>query len=561
MKKFLWIIAIAAIGGGLYLYGNHLRVWVKTIAMGPGESSGEWFVSNDYLAPDYTRSFFGREVDLANLQGLEADGWRAFLRADQGSALAPYDLFVNLETANDDDLFIGNRNMAALRYISSPKSDSNPDALPIGFSKTEHAWKGEYYAGLTCAACHSGLITQGGTTLFVLGGATMADFEGMTEGLSEALNATLKDDAKFDRLADRMGYDDPTGRADLRTVVQTTADEANARVKINATEHAYGFGRVDAVGQIYNQTTAVNLDIKENIGDANAPVSYPFLWGSSQSHVVQWTGFAPNFLPAGVLLRNAGEVLGVFGRIDLEDRSEPLRLGRPSSVNVLRLGDLGDWVNRLEPPAWPEDTLGEIDADKAAAGKKIYADLCVSCHELVTPFQTYRAKLIAAEKIGTDPLTVRNSLAKGVNKHGHSRLKLIMAIEQAFEAVAYHPSDALAASKKEALADKIGLPGFDTYKARPLNGIWASPPYLHNGSVPSLAALLLPAHERPKSFTLGWWEFDPENVGYQAYEGDDAFLFDTSLPGNGNQGHEGADMGTHLSPQERAALVEYLKTL
>lgn len=68
------------------------------------------------------------------------------------------------------------------------------------------------------------------------------------------------------------------------------------------------------------------------------------------------------------------------------------------------------------------------------------------------------------------------------------------------------------------------------YIARPLNGIWATAPYLHNGSVPSLYDLLLPQEQRPTTFYTGSHEFDPSRVGYLTAPGpDNAFLFDTHL--------------------------------
>ncbi len=98
-------------------------------------------------------------------------------------------------------------------------------------------------------------------------------------------------------------------------------------------------------------------------------------------------------------------------------------------------------------------------------------------------------------------------------------------------------------------------------------------PYLHNGSVPSLYALLLPAKDRPQTFHVGTWEFDPEHVGYETTGGSwhdlkdpripegesvGAFTFDTRDLGNSNAGHE---YGTDLSEDDRQALLEYLKTL
>jgi len=96
------------------------------------------------------------------------------------------------------------------------------------------------------------------------------------------------------------------------------------------------------------------------------------------------------------------------------------------------------------------------------------------------------------------------------------------------------------------------------YRARPLNGIWATPPYLHNGSVPNLYQVLLPPEQRSKLFYVGNREFDPRNVGFEFGFAPGAFKLDTSISGNSNQGHT---YGTNLSDAERWDLVEYLKSL
>jgi cytochrome c1 len=96
------------------------------------------------------------------------------------------------------------------------------------------------------------------------------------------------------------------------------------------------------------------------------------------------------------------------------------------------------------------------------------------------------------------------------------------------------------------------------YRARPLDGIWATAPYLHNGSVPTLADLLKPPAQRPRTFHVGDCEIDPVNVGCVAAERSGAFLFDTTKPGNLNTGHE---YGTSLGEADRMALLEYLKSL
>jgi RoxA-like, cytochrome c-like len=99
------------------------------------------------------------------------------------------------------------------------------------------------------------------------------------------------------------------------------------------------------------------------------------------------------------------------------------------------------------------------------------------------------------------------------------------------------------------------------YQAVLLDGLWLRAPYLHNGSVPSLTDLLAPLEDRPKKFLRGYDVYDPVKVGFVS-EGTEAqrvgFEYDTSLAGNSNQGHT---FGTQLSPDDKRALIEFLKTL
>jgi len=122
------------------------------------------------------------------------------------------------------------------------------------------------------------------------------------------------------------------------------------------------------------------------------------------------------------------------------------------------------------------------------------------------------------------------------------------------------------------------------YKARPLNGVWATAPFLHNGSVPTIMDVLSPPQERPTYVKLGAIGFDPVNVGLVQdeelevpddgrYDDDGYFILDTSLPGNSNRGHEFSSewdpnkhylnqkrgvIGPELTPEERLALIEFI---
>ncbi len=249
-----------------------------------------------------------------------------------------------------------------------------------------------------------------------------------------------------------------------------------------------------------------------------------------------------------------------------------------------------------------------FDEERVERGKVLYARLCESCHEVIDREDWDRkviAKMSSLRKVRTDPAMARNGvgyLGKSGNfEHTYQGAGVGPVIVETNAPVA----EILTAATKGVLATpdpdkwffqrwaewayvlvmsfadnsikssvKKGDYDPDTtaepyrsllaYKARSLNGIWATAPYLHNGSVPTLYDLLLPAKTddggaaRPAKFLVGAREFDPEKVGFVS-DGYDGFVFDTSKRGNRNTGHEyGAGK---LSHDERLDLLEYLKTL
>jgi hypothetical protein len=102
------------------------------------------------------------------------------------------------------------------------------------------------------------------------------------------------------------------------------------------------------------------------------------------------------------------------------------------------------------------------------------------------------------------------------------------------------------------------------YVAETLDGLWLRAPYLHNGSVPTLADLLEGPQNRPKAFVRGGEVLDPNRGGFVAPSCDPSrpekgvFCFDTTLPGNANSGHV---YGADLTAADKADLLAYLMTL
>jgi mono/diheme cytochrome c family protein len=507
-----------------------------------------------------------------------------YYHADQGSALMPYDTLVHLEQAGSDQPFIHPEHLARFRLLTQHKTPNNPDALPVGFAR--HGDK----VGLTCAACHTGQINYRGTAMRIDGAPALADISGFLRAVKEALAATLADEAKLGRFAAAVpgGGKDSAHREAARKSLTQTLRWFESYETANHSSTVEGFGRLDAVGRIVNQVIRFTSDPK-NSAEPNAPTSFPLLWDAPRHDYVQWIGFSPNS-GAGSVGRNVGEVIGVYGQIEVKhyETEQEARKGYPSSIEANELVAMEETLRNLKSPRWPEQILPPIDRELAARGESLYQANCVSCHALIDrddPKRSVVAMITGIDVVGTDETSARNlvtaraptgvlegAISPSGEKYGSEASALTLLADLVTRALAAKPDAAVKATVNAKVhglektakqgnhaqnSDKDPTADLMSYKARPLNGIWASSPYLHNGSVPTLYDLLLPPSERPRTFSVGRWEYDPKKVGYVS-DGQVPFVVDTRVTGNSNRGHE---YGVTLPDADRWALVEYLKTL
>ena len=188
---------------------------------------------------------------------------------------------------------------------------------------------------------------------------------------------------------------------------------------------------------------------------------------------------------------------------------------------------------------------GPVDRLLANAGEKVFNETCASCHGTYGTSPTYPNLRSPLDEIGTDPVRLTALPVEGRKKYAVSWF-------------AHHGET----DEQTTVVDPDG------YVAPPLDGIWASPPYLHNGSVPTLWALLNP-EERPKIWRRVSDEMDHEQVGFQIEVVDRIPLtqtdvavrrqyFDTQRFGKSNEGHRFPES---LTEDQRRAVLEYLKTL
>lgn len=518
--------------------------------------------------PDTT----GRVVNLAQNWSEQQQQW--FWFTSQGSRILPYDWYLALEQAGNTELFRSDAHMDELRFLLEKPSAANPDGLPVGFAKDTDG-KGGAWVGLTCSACHTGQVNYKGTMMRIDGAPTLADHFRFSDELVAALQATAADDAKFERFARKVlgqGYI-PESAQKLREELRGTAGILGTRQSKDRPAHPYGYARLDAFGAIFNQVLGADINVPENYLPANAPVSFPFIWDTPQSDLVQWNGSAPN-AGFGPLARNVGEILGVYGTVSVQPANGP---GYPSSARIIALGELEKSLDDLWSPLWPAEILPAIDTAKAAQGQPLFQQHCAQCHALIdrtSPQRRITAVMTPVGELGTDPTMADNFVSRtgktGILK-GHKVLPVIgptfgeeatgfQILENvAVGAILGQKADSIEAGIDEYVNVKRART-FDprSYKARSLNGIWATAPFLHNGSVPNLWQLLQPADQRVKEFYVGSREFDPVNVGLDTAPYPGGYKFDTTLPSNSNAGH---NYGTTLTDDQKWALVEYLKSL
>jgi hypothetical protein len=209
--------------------------------------------------------------------------------------------------------------------------------------------------------------------------------------------------------------------------------------------------------------------------------------------------------------------------------------------------DIQAYILSLRPPKYPFP----IDADIAARGELIFRRTCSRCHGTYGEQWTYPNKIVPIDVIGTDRNRFEGFAAQVGRHYNESWF--------AHERSGWFGDDYLARAT-------VG------YQAPPLDGIWATAPYFHNGSVPTVYHVLN-SKARPKIYTRSYRTdkdaYDPVHLGWKIHvlgHGADPRLpaierrkvYDTTLPGRGNGGHT---FGGNLNDEERMAVIEYLKTL
>ncbi|WP_299656383.1 hypothetical protein [uncultured Jannaschia sp.] len=376
--------------------------------------------------------------------------------------------------------------------------------VPVGISVRRIGVK---RVGFNCATCHSAEVEVEGVPHTILGAPSAGiDLQSYVRFIAEAAGSDrLTADSVIESAADAGRPFGLAGRLLVRHVlVPSIKGRAGSLVEAFAWMDAkpdHGPGRTDA-GNGWRQTWGLNPGGDARVGT----VDHPAVW-RQRDRLGGWFHWDGN-------------------NDSLTERNYSAALAGGATDWLLQrkaIARISDWLMDLPAPPHPTP----IDPVLAQRGEVVWREVgCGTCHEVGGE---RIGQVTDLSELGTDP--------ERADLFDEEFVELFDTVGEGYswQFTHYRPTNG--------------------YTNSPLDGIWVRAPYLHNGSVPTLRALLSQPEERPDTFVRGCTSYDPNAVGFVCDEG---FTFDTSLVGNANTGHT---WGTDLADDDKSALIEYLKTL
>ena len=248
------------------------------------------------------------------------------------------------------------------------------------------------------------------------------------------------------------------------------------------------------------------------------PSDVPAWWLLKKKHAMFYNGFGRG---------DFGKFLMASNLLTVNDTAESREVDS-------HFNDVLSYIYSLQPPKYPKP----INTKLAKEGAIVYTTNCSKCHGKYGADQSYPNLLIPEAVVQTDSMLFKSN---------YQNPQFVNWFNSSWFAQSDHPAR---------------LEPFNGYIAPPLDGIWATAPYLHNGSVPTLEGVLN-SKLRPAYWQRNFDnpEYDYEKLSWHFSAAGTAqgnLVYNTSLPGYGNYGHY---FGDKLTDKERKAVVEYMKTL
>ena len=420
------------------------------------------------------------------------------------------------------------RDYSVFGFLYETDPDGRRKDLPIGISR--RTVYGIELGWLNCAVCHTGTVRERpGDPPRVIAGMPSNNldlYRFVQFILSMADDPRMEADSLIPAMEKSGTHLDWLDRLIWRVVIipriQTTLEERRARLApLLAAQSPWGPGRVDTFNPyklIQFNMHADSLSVAERVGTSDFPAI--FNQAPREGMHLHWDGNNTSLAE-----RNLSAALGAG--VSEQTAVHP---------NIERVAS---WLMTLPSPPSPY----KPDPAKLTEGWTLYMQNCAACHGHQEPggyvFEGGRlGQVDSIARIGTDPARL-NSYTEELSE----KQKSLFYEDPRYRFRHFTKTDG--------------------YANMPLDGLWLRAPYLHNGSIPTLAALLLPPDQRPKVFVRGIDVLDGANGGFLAptctpgQPLDVGFCFDTTQIGNSNSGHA---YGTSLTADQKDKLLAYLLT-
>lgn len=384
--------------------------------------------------------------------------------------------------------------------------EGNNTQLPPGFNAYTSATGVEIASGLTCFGCHSGTVN--GQYIPGLGNSSM-DFTRNTSTLFNLVAFGIKN--KYGKKSEEWKAFEPFMRGGKATAPHIVMPFRGINPAF-ALEQASVAHR-QAANLNWNEGQTAYPIPAESIGS-----DVPPLWLAKKKYALYYNGMGRG---------DFTKLLMQVSVVAVEDTATARKINA-------NFKDVMAWLQNLQAPKYP----GEVNAPLAAKGRRVYAQNCLACHGRYGEEAQYPNLLVKLNKVGTD------------SAYAHYFMENIAFSNW------YNQSWYAQSSPRSEARPSAG------YVAPPLDGIWVTAPYLHNGSVPDLETLL-DSSKRPKFWKRSFndHDYDLQKLGWKytaETNTNDKETYNTTLKGYGNGGHTYGDI---LEEEERKALIEYLKTL
>jgi hypothetical protein len=400
-------------------------------------------------------------------------------------------------------MFLMNPNQNGENHL---KREGINATIPYNYTALRHA-NGRKIVAPNCLQCHAGFIRDS----FYLGlGNSVGDFTRNPAALAPSVSFMIKQTYGDSSLEAEAYQSFKQAVMATGPYLKTEVIGANPADKLTALLAAHR----DPVTLEWQEEPIFPVD------GPTIPTDTPPWWVLKKKNAMFYTGIGRG---------DFAKYLMGSSLLTLKDSSEAAEIYPP-------FADVLAFIKDLEAPKFP----GIVDEKLAQTGKIVFEEHCSKCHGTYGEIEEYPNYLVPLSIIKTDPL-LSDSYQASYGKYLNEWLN-----NSWFAKGKYRPH----------------MVAEGGYVAQPLDGIWATAPYLHNGSVPNLETLLNSEIRPDKWRRVEEGEpYDLDNVGWKftvEEEKKDKYTYDTSKPGYGNEGHY---FGDKLSVSERMAVIEYLKTL